>query len=198
MELGHYYKSNQRKFAGVSDADWKVALDICREHIVWKLKQKTLFGAHTGANLGTEPIDYYLELAYSKLIEGEWEWKNEYCLSEQMIRIVNSYTSKEVKRTKTNKAESFKIVYEDIESQFYEIEENEATDVDGMIVYEKNVQVIDEAVKGNINLEILWDAIKEGKKRAEIADLLDMQPKQFDKLKEKLIKKVKDFKSGGS
>ena len=44
----------------------------------------------------------------------------------------------------------------------------------------------------------MWDALKEGKKRAEIADLLDMQPKQFDKLKEKLIKQVKDFKSGGS
>lgn len=197
MELGQYYISNQKKFASVLDTDWKVALDKCREHIVWKLKQKTLFGAHTAANLGTEPIDYYLELAYSKLIEGEWEWKNEYNLSEQMIRIVNSHTSKEVKRIKTSKAESFKIVYEDIESQFYEIED-EAPDIEGMKVYEKNVEVIDEAVKGDINLEILWDALKEGKKRAEIADLLDMQPKQFDKLKEKLIKKVKDFKSGGS
>ncbi|MBS1753573.1 MAG: hypothetical protein KF741_13210 [Ferruginibacter sp.] len=198
MELGQYYNSNQKRFASVFDADWKVALGKCREHIIWKLKQKTLFGAHTGANLGTDPIDYYLELAYSKLVEGEWEWKNEYSLSEQMIRIVNSHTSKEVKRIKTKKAESFKIIYEDIESQFYEIEEDEAMDIEEMKVYEKNVQVIDEAVKGDINLEILWDALKEGKKRVEIAGLLDMQPKQFDKLKEKLIKKVKDFKSGSS
>ena len=198
MELGQYYHSNHKRFVNVTEVVWKAALAKCKEHILWKLKQKTLFGAHTGANLGTDPVDYYLELAYSKLVEGEWEWKNEYNLDEQMIRIVNSYTNKEVERTKTKKAGLFKIIYKDIESEFYEIEESEAADIEAMKLYEKNVQVINEAVKDDINLELLWDAVKEGKKRAEIADLLEMQPKQFDKLKEKLIKRVKDFKSGGS
>lgn len=194
MELGQYYHSNRLRFNNVNDNDWKVALSKCKEHIKWKLKQKTLYGAHTANNLGTDPIDHYLELASSKLLEGEWEWKNEYSLSEQMIRIVNSYTSKEVDRTKTRKAESFKIVYQEIESEFYQMEEVGEIDFEGMEQYEKNVERIDKAVEGDIHLELLWDAVKEGKKRAEIAELLELQPKQVDKLKEKLIRQVRNFK----
>ncbi len=132
MKLGLYYHINRLKFNNVNDNDWKIALSKCKEHIKWRLKQKMLFGAHTATNLGTDPIDYYLELASSKLLEGEWEWKNEYSLSEQMIRIVNSYTSKEVDRTKTKKAESFKIVYQDIESEFYQLEEHQEIDIEEM------------------------------------------------------------------
>lgn len=194
MKLGLYYHINRLKFNNVNDNDWKIALSKCKEHIKWRLKQKMLFGAHTATNLGTNPIDHYLELASSKLLEGEWEWKNEYSLCEQMIRIVNSYTSKEVNRTKTKKAESFKIVYQDIESEFYQLEEHQKIDIEQMEQYEKNVESIDKAVEGDIQLELLWDAVKGGKKRAEIAELLELQPKQVDKLKEKLIRQVKIFK----
>jgi len=193
MKLGQYYYINRTKFNNVVDNDWKVALAKCKEHIKWKLKQKTMFGAHTATSLGTDPIDHYLELASSKLLEGDWEWKNEYSLSEQMIRIVNSYTTKEVDRSKTKKAESFKIIYNDLESDFYQMEEDAKPDIDGMEQYEKNVEIIDKVVKGDIHLELFWDAVKEGKKRFEIAQLLELHPKQVDKLKEKLIRQVKNY-----
>ena len=42
----------------------------------------------------------------------------------------------------------------------------------------------------------MWEAIKEGKKRAEIAALLEITPKQLDKVREKFIMRVRNLKRG--
>lgn len=49
-------------------------------------------------------------------------------------------------------------------------------------------------MNGDIELEILWEAIKEGKKRVEIAELLEVDSRRVDKLREKLAFKVKQIK----
>lgn len=197
MSLGPYYHRNQEKLASITSTQWEDALARCIRYIELKLKRKTLYGAHTGSRLGAEAVDHYISLAYEKIISGEWDFKDNRDLAEQMMRIIGSAISKSVEQSKTEKAEASRVEYISIEDEFYEKEIDSGEQVE---VYEKMyalmVEQVDDAVKDDIELAIIWDAIKEGKKRAEIAELLDKDPRQFDKLRDKLIKMVKKQQLG--
>jgi len=164
MELGQYYHSNEKKLAILKEADWKVALAKCEDHIKWKLRQKTLYGVHSSTQLGADPVDHYLSLAYEKLISGDWEFKDEMDIAEQMIRIINSYISKAVEHATTSKAEALKIKYADIEHELYEDRLFESSDheidkpSDDKMLQDR-IKAIEETVNGDIELEILWDAV---------------------------------------
>lgn len=194
MELGEYYKKNQSRIASLTDADWKVALKKCKEHIQWKLKQKTLSGAHSASRLGADPVDHYLGVSYEKLLIGEWEWKDDHSLTEQMIRIVDSYISTEVEKKKTLKETAFKTIYTDKEEEFYDLvdppdsKEEEA-------IFAARLQLIEDALKGDSQLELFMEAVREGMKRSDVAAMLDMQPRQLDKVKDKLMRRVRNYQS---
>lgn len=189
MELGKYYIQNQKKTSALTDEDWIVALAKCKEHIKWKIRQKTLTGAHSSSNLGMDPIDYYLGIAFEKILMGEWEWKDEFTLGQQMIRIVDSYISKSVAKVKTDKHKAVQIKYIDVEQEFYDLAEPpDDSEVDE---FNQKLKDIEDAVVGDIELEMMIEAIKEGSKRAEIARLLDLKVRQVDKLRERLIRRVK-------
>lgn len=194
MELGEYYKKNQNRIAALSDADWKVALKKCKDHIRWKIKQKTLYGAHSASRLGADPVEHYLGISYEKILLGEWEWKKEYSLTEQMIRIVDSYINTEVEKNKTRKEKSFVTVYKDNEEAFYDLvdppdsKEEEA-------IFAARLQLIEDALRGDSQLELFMEAVREGMKRSDVAAMLDMQPRQLDKVKDKLMRRVRNYQS---
>lgn len=194
MELGEYYNQNQSKFALLDEQDWKIALNKCKRHIKWKLKQKTISGAHSSARLGEDPIDYYLGISYEKILSGDWEWKDNYSLAEQMIRIINSYISKEVEKKNTKREQSFKVDYKDIVYEFYDIIDHPDS-IEEEQIYAEKLQKIETAIKGDLQLELLIDAVKEGMKRADIAILLEIKPRQLDKVRERLIRKVGNYQS---
>lgn len=192
MNIGKYYKPNLKKIDKLTDNDWRVALKKCKEHIKLRLFQKTLFGAHTSTNLGKDPFDYYLDIACDKILVGDWEWQDKFDLSEQLIRIINSHISTEVEKYKTQK-EGF-VKYIDIEDEFYKVPYEETDEIDEND-YELRLDIIQQAVDGDIELELLWESIKEGKKRIEIADLLEVDTRRIDKLREKLVIRVKQIKN---
>lgn len=194
MELGEYYKQNQARIALLSERDWKIALKKCKNHIKWKLRQKTLSGAHSAERLGVDPVDHYLGISYEKILFGEWEWKEQYSLVEQMIRIINSYISTEVEKKKTKKEQSFKVDYTDNEDEFYDREGPPDPDEEDTI-YTDQLHKIETAIKGDSQLELFIGAVKEGMKRADIAMLLELQPRQLDKLRERLIRTVRNYQS---
>lgn len=191
MKIGKYYYHNQKKTDQLTDTEWRIALAKCKEHLRWRMKQKTLSGAHSSSNLGMEAIDYYLGIAFEKILSGEWEWKDEYTLGQQMIRIADSAISKNVDKIKTEKHEALQIKYIDVEQEFYDLAE--PPDDSNNDVTTENLKTIENAVAGDPQLELMVEAIKEGCKRAEIAALLDLNVRQFDKLKEKLIRRVKQY-----
>lgn len=194
MELGEYYKKNHGRIASLSEADWKVALKKCKDHVKWKLRQKTLSGAHSASRLGTEPVDHYLGISYEKILAGEWEWKDEYSLTEQMIRIVDSYINTEVEKKKTQKENSFKTVYKDTEFEFYDLADPpDSTDEEA--IFTERLKQIEEAICGDLQLELFMEAVKEGMKRSDIAGMLDLHPRQLDKVKERLMRKVRGYQS---
>jgi len=190
MQAGQYYSNNQSRIDHLTDTDWKVALAKCKKHIELRLWQKTLSGAHSASNLGADSVEHYLSLSYEKILTGEWEWKEEYTLAEQMIRIVNSLISKEVDKVKTAKGKSFKISYRNIEEEFYNLVD-EPENLDELALHETKLHSIETAICGDEQLEFIVEALKEGKKRTEIASLMDITPRQFDKLRERLIRCVR-------
>jgi hypothetical protein len=193
MKLGPYYHRNQQKLALITSNQWEEALARSIRYIELKLRRKTLYGAHAGSRLGAEAVDHYVSFAYEKIISGEWDFKDDRDIAEQMIRIIGSTISKVIKHSKTEKAEAFKVEYVPIEDEFYEreIDSGEQNAIYEKM-YELMVDAVDEAVEDDIELVIIWDAIKEGKTRSDIAALLDKDPRQFDKLRDKLIKTVKN------
>ena len=195
METGKYFESNHKKLQSIPDVDhqWAVAIDKCRDHVRFRLKKRTLYGAHTNERLGMNPLDYYLCYAYDAILSGNWEWKNKYSLSEQMVVIVESTLSTEVEKTKTTKAIQNKTVSGDDDDLFYKMEDvSTEVDMAHEILFETQVSVIEEEIKGDGDLEILWDCVKEGMKRADIAEFMEKTPKQFDKLRERFIMKIKN------
>lgn len=191
MELGKYYDANQKRICLLTDKDWRAAIKKCKDHLGWKLKQKTLYGAHSSANLGVDPKEYYLSLVLEKLLSGEWEWQTQFSLIEQLIRIINSLISKEVERKQTQRSENFKIEYRDIEAEFYDFGDlSDASDSEEIQEYKRRVSIIEDAIHGDQQLLDFWEAVQAGYKRSDTAEILGITPKQLDKVKEKLLRRV--------
>lgn len=191
MDIGKHFISNQKRLARLDDDDWRVALDKCRDHLMFRLRQKTLSGVYSAANLGADPVDHYLSFAYEKILSGDWEWKKGRTLAEQMVRVVDSELSKEVDRKETGASHLSKQYYPGDDSlDFYPVTKEDSRQLD-QTVNRVKLAAIEKACEGDEQLEFIVEALKEGKKRVEIAELLDLSPRQFDKLREKIIRRVK-------
>jgi hypothetical protein len=193
LELGKHHKKNNKKLAEVEEAVWAAAIDKCRVHICMRIRGRTLKGAHTDARLGMDPFDYYLSFAYDALIFGKWEWKDDYTLSEQMIRIIESTLDTEVEKTKTKKASANKVLSIDSDDfWFAAAAEDIEPDMVREILYNKKVSVIEESIKGNDDLENFWECVKDGMKPQQIAEFMEKTPRQIYKIQERLVKKIKE------
>lgn len=193
MEIGKYYKRNQVKLEVVDDATWAAAIEKCRYHINGRIYGRTNKGAHTGVRLGMDPYDYYLTYAYESIILGTWEWKDEYTLSQQLIRIADSTISTEVEKVKTKKSSGNKVILSDsIDSWFADDQGDSETDNIQEILDNKKISVIEECIKGNHDFESFWECIKEGMRAKEIADFMEKSPKQVYKIQERFVKKIKE------
>lgn len=186
---GRYFEANQHKLEGVTTAQWTSALEKCREHLRIKLKRRTTFGAHAEKRLGENPFDYYTQYAYTALISGNWEWKEGRTLAQQMILIIDSTMSTEVEKTRTGKEPV--MLDGNFDDYFYTDDplpgEFEFTK---QVLIDKQFSLLEEAVQGDAELEMYWECIKDGMKRAEIAEFMEITVRRQDKLREKLIAKV--------
>lgn len=192
METGRYYNKNNKKLTKVDDSTWAAAIEKCRIHIRMRISRKTKTGAHTDVRLGMDPFDYYLTYAYDALILGTWEWKDDYSLSQQMIRIIDSTISTEVDKVKTIKATASKIVSSDSSDFWFADSEDTEPDMVKEILHNKKVSVIEESVKGDENFEIFWECVKDGMKTAQIAEFMEKTPKQVYKIQERFVRKIKE------
>lgn len=196
LEPGKYFEKNQKRLDSLPDIEreWAIALEKCRKHILFRIKKKTLYGAHTTQRLGELPEGYYLFYAYDAILSGRWDWKDRYTLSEQLIVIVDSTISTEVEKMDTIKEQEnkIKVINGDMDVLFYyHDEDNVEIEAAREILFAKQVSVVEELIKGDDDLEYFWEGIKEGMKRVDIAALMDKTPKQLDKVRERFIKKIR-------
>ena len=190
MDVGAFFEVNRLKVAKLTSDQWAAALVICKEHLAYRLRQRTLSGVYSESNLGTDPFDHYISLAYEKVLSGAWEWKEGRSIAVQMIRIIDSELSKEVKRKDTKTSHLSNNSYPgDDQLDFYQLEEPEEKPIDRTI-NEAKLAAIENACQDDDELGFIVECLKEGKKRAEIADLMGIKPKQFDKLREKLLRRI--------
>lgn len=204
-DIGHFYEFNSKKLEEVAPLEWQLALVKCEKHLDYRLKMKTLYGAHTAKNLGIDPKEYYMSFAEDALLFGNWQWKDDFDLSEQLIRIIDSRITTVVKsyraRIKKNDEktqdgfapDTIEIDYRDIEVDFYNLVSEDEFDYIKAEEYEQKINEIEKVIESHkdANLHFLWECIKEGLKRNEISDLMGITPKQLDKIKEKLISNTK-------
>ncbi len=88
-----------KRLNSITDKEWMKIVDNLTKWVYYKLKGKTLFGAHSEENLGIKPTEYYVDGAIEKLFSLEWKWKYEkYTLSEQLQAIAGSMISENVRK----------------------------------------------------------------------------------------------------
>lgn len=178
----------------VSDDEWRVYAKKCKDHINLRLGNKTAYGAHSEKNLEMSPFDFYFTGAYTKIMEGVWDWKFEkYTLLEQLIRIIDSMISEEVRKYKTAKAHTIKVynvgehdlfdhIISDLDVEPTEENEQEFT---------RQIEIIKQAVDGDEELELFHICIESQMKYPEIAEEMKIDVKRAYKLGEKLKEKTR-------
>jgi hypothetical protein len=193
VERGKHLARNLKKIESVTETDWVSALKMCKRHVITRLRKRTVFGAHTEERLGMDPVDYYVSFAYDVILDGHWAWKDGRTLGQQMVRIAENRIGKEVEKYKVEHYRQFAMAGEVIDEFFYSEDPppGEPTLVQEA-VFSKKIAVIEEVVKGDENLEMFWECVKDGMRRDAIAVFMEKQPKQIDKLREKLINKIKN------
>src|SRR4051812_5729098 len=91
----------QKKLNEITRDAWTTALMKCHGHMNLRLQGKTASGAHCQQRLGMEAKDYYMGEAIKSIYEGTWDWKyDQYPIDEQLIRIIDSMISEQVRKYK--------------------------------------------------------------------------------------------------
>lgn len=193
LETGKFFEKNHKRLDSLAnnELEWALALKKCQKHIIYKIGKKTLYGAHTVARLGVDPIEYYINYAYDAILSGRWEWKESNSLSDQLILIADSTISTEVEKTKTGKA-TYEPHLVNLDLTFYDlVDPSYQLDASKEVLFNAQIKVVEECIKGDEDLEIFWECTKDGMKRVDIAEFMEKTTKQVDKIREKFVKKIK-------
>jgi dihydroxyacetone kinase-like predicted kinase len=173
----------------ISDNDWLDVVDKLTTYVHFKLKGRTLFGAHTEQNLGVNPVDYYVDEAIGKLFSLEWKWQfDKYSLLEQLQRVVGSMISTNVEKFKAKK-ENITLMEEDklISMEKYEINDYE----DGY--YEVFKSALEECSKDDEDLQLYVMALDECVSFDEMVTATGFEKKKLYVLQKKMTRRVTTY-----
>ena len=121
-----------------------------------------LYGAHSDSRLGLNTYDFYFGEAVTAVYKGRWEWKyNDYTLSEQLIRIMDSMISEQVRKFKIENTKT-KVTLFPQEQLTMALEEAAAEDSDMRELYEKCEQALSDACVDNQKFAQFIDLKKKG------------------------------------
>ncbi len=109
---------------------------------------------------------------------------------------MNSRISEEVEKVKREKSVALEVKYVDIENELYNVGIS-AYDLsrEEAKKWERQIQKVEAAIAEDDVLKFFWDCIKEGHKRVEVADLMDLKPRQLDKVRERFIRTVRNHQA---
>ena len=182
-------RKQKKKLDAVSDPEWERAMKTLADYITWKLRGRTLYGAHSEAEVGPNPVAYYMREAYLKLAEYAWEWKDGHTLEEQLMRIASSLIQKRVekyKRTSSQfRVESLELRVETVIPGGLEPEEERLLDV----AYEK----AEAAVKGDAEMERFLEAIERCGSCDEMCDCLHCDKAAIYNMRKRFLRKLKVY-----
>lgn len=169
----------------ISEAEWKDALKSLGVYIMRQIRGRTLYGAHSESVLGMPPVDYYTGEAVEALFTGNWKWKEDVTLEEQLKSIAGSKISAQVQKYRTRK---------DILST-YDLGEAATKEADEDEESKQMYDICMEAAKGDDELELYVQAIHDNNSFKDVcSDLGISDRKQVYNLQRKLKRRIKSMK----
>jgi len=173
----------------ITDIEWMDVVDKLTIYVHFKLKGRTLFGAHSEQNLGGNPVDYYVDEAIGKLFSLEWKWQFEkYSLLEQLQRVVGSMISTNVKKLKTKK-EDIILMEED---KLISMDKSEINDYD-VEYYEIFKNALEECSKDDEDLQLYVMALDECISFDEMVTATGFEKKKLYVLQKKMTRRVTTY-----
>ena len=182
-----------KRLRAISMAEWEAVLKKCYGHVQLKLMNKTLTGAHCEQRLGMPATDFYVGSAYKALFEGSWDWQFEkYDLPTQMIRIINSLISNEVRKYKVEQKENRQLPLLRENDTFDDIEDEDDDDNSTDTAYfEKCATALAKACRGNQRYVEFIKLKKEGNSYKVIADSMSCTLKEAYQMMETIARRAK-------
>jgi hypothetical protein len=175
------------KLYSITEKEWKEVVNALTKWVYFKLKGKTLFGAHSEQNLGISSVDYYVDGAIEKLFSLEWKWKfEEYTIFEQLQRIVGSMMSTNVEKCKTQKEEIIFLENEDLISI---IDKNNVEEYNDEI-YQAFLEALSACTIDDEDLQLYALAISEYNSFDEISRELGWEKSKLYRLQKKLTRRI--------
>lgn len=164
----------------ITDEEWEAILTRCKNAIKHRIRY-TEYGAHSEAELGMPALDYYINEAITKIFQFDWYWdfKN-VKIEEHIITIANSLITRQVDSYKRKQGKEVRLTYND-EVAYDLFEDVYDEEVDQLI------ECIEKITAGDYDLNFYWEAIKEGRKPREIAELMEVDVRKVYKKNDKLI-----------
>ena len=178
-----------KQLNAISDNEWVDVIDKLTTYVHFKLKGRTIFGAHSEQNLGINPVEYYVDDAIGKLFSLEWKWQFEkYSLLEQLQRVVGSMISTNVEKFKAKKES---IILMD-EEKLVSLEKSE---IDGNEVqyYEVFKQALEECSKDDEELQLYVMALDECASFDEMVETTGIEKKKLYVLQKKMTRRVTKY-----
>jgi hypothetical protein len=173
----------------IGENEWLDVIDKLTTYVHFKLKGRTLFGAHSEQNLGSNPVEYYVDEAIGKLFGLEWKWQFEkYSLLEQLQRVVSSMMSTNVEKFKAKK-ENLTLMDEE---KLVSLEKSEISDNDDEH-YEVFKQALEECSKDDEELQLYVMALDECASFDEIVVATGFEKKKLYVLQKKMTRRVTKF-----
>lgn len=173
----------------ITDIEWWDVVDKLTTYVHFKLKGRTLFGAHSEKILGGNPVDYYVDEAIGKLFSLEWKWQFEkYSLLEQLQRVVGSMISTNVEKYKTKK-EDIILMEED---KLISMEKSEINDYD-VEYYEIFKNALEECSKDDEDLQLYVMALDECISFDEMVTATGFEKKKLYVLQKKMTRRVATY-----
>jgi hypothetical protein len=171
----------------ITDKEWKEIVNNLTKWVYFKLKGKTLFGAHSEQELGMYPANYYVDEAIGKLFSLEWKWHfDKYPILEQLQLIAGSMISENVRKFKTKKGTIIPTEEEDL---IYLIEKNSYAEYDDEI-YQIFLVTLSACSNDDEELELYSAAILTCNSFDEISDELGWDKEKLYKLQRKLQRRM--------
>ena len=210
---------NSERLEGVSDKQWREALDEVTAYLRWRLAGKTQRGAHSERELGMPALDYYQEEAVVKLIEGDWKWQERFTLGKQLEKIAADLVTKQTKKYKrlhpawdedavqgsstseaTKSSAGFKV--QDSggcrRPEFIELRDPErlpdCMDDDGQEELEETYNLVYGLVEDDEELTIFVSAIEHCGNFKDLPEHTGWEMKKVYRLMEKLMRRIRRFK----
>ncbi len=182
------HKEILKRLHAIPEKEWLDVIDMLTVFIHFKLKGRTIFGAHSEQVLGVQPVEYYVDGAIAKLFGLEWEWQFEkYSLLEQLKRIVGSMISTNVESYK-NREE--KVMPTENETINFLAEKNTVNSEENNETYELFKKALEECSQDDEDLQLYVLALDECNSFDEMSIELGWDKKKLYSLQQKMTRRV--------